>query len=61
MQIIYFQSQVFYLPFMFLKSAGFKFCCKKWKEIMFFVFQVILALTLQATLKGREKFGAENF
>ena len=43
MQIMFFQSQVFHLRFMFLSSAGFKFYAKIMGAFMFFVVQVILA------------------
>ena len=40
---------------MTLQGIGFKSLVKKWKEIMFFFVQAILALTPQATLKSLGK------
>ena len=39
---------------MTLQSIGFKLFAKKWEEVVLFVVQVVLVLTLQATL-------SENF
>ena len=50
MQIIYFQFKEFYVPSMTLQSIGFKFFAKIMKEVVFFVAQVVLVLTLQANL-----------
>ena len=49
-QIVYFHFQVFHLPFMFLKSNGFNCFAKIMERSCCFVVQVILPLTLQATL-----------
>ena len=51
-QIIYLQSQVFHLPFIFMKSNDFKFFAKMiWGNYVFCCSSHIIALTLQATLK----------
>ena len=44
---------MFYLPLTFLKSTGFNFFAEIMGEIMFFVVQVVLTLTLQPTFKKR--------
>ena len=54
MQIIYFQSQELYLPFMTPKRIGFNFFANiMGGNYFFFIVQVVLALTLQATLKKK--------
>ena len=50
MQIIYFQVKDFYVPFVTLQSIGFIFFAKIMKGSCVFVVQVVLVLTLQATL-----------
>ena len=50
-KLLYFQSQVFQLPFKFVKSTGFKFFAKIMGGNYAFIAQVILALTLQVALK----------
>ena len=50
MQVIHFQFKDFLVLFMTLKSIGFKIFAN-WEEVKFFVVQVVLVLTLQATLK----------
>ena len=50
MQIIYFLFKDFYIPFMTLWSIGPNIFTKIMKESLFFIVQVVLVLTLQATL-----------
>ena len=50
-KLLYFQSQVFQLPFKFVKSTGFKFFAKIMGGNYAFIAQVILALNSTSRIK----------
>ena len=52
-QIIYFQVKDFHIPFITRQRISFKFFAKIMRGVVFFVFQVVLVLILQATLIKR--------